>query len=690
MGLLLTLVAFGRESQQWERSEYLPGRLIVSFAPQVQIPHSYADNRILTSNVASVTALFDEFEVTTARRLVPNGILSRLRVAPDFYHTYVVEFHGGQSVLNAVDRFAADAFIQSVEPDLLCRTFRNPNDALWSSQWDKRIVRANQVWDVSTGSRSIICAGIDTGVDWNHPDLVPALWVNPGEDTNQDGVAWTWNQYPGDMNDVDGEDNDGDGYVDDMLGWDFIANINGCATTDDCDDQQDNNMMGVNSHGTHVAGLMCATGNNSVGVAGMSWVGSLMALRAGYQASDGNGYIPESASIPATLFAAAHGAKIINMSYGGSGSSGSVAASIASAWAQGALIFAASGNDGSTTPQYPANYDSVIAVNATNNADRLASWSNRGSWTELCAPGGSPGITSTIINSYGQMEGTSMASPNAAGVAALVWSLVPNMTNEQLRALLLNTAINISSLNPGIPASHLGHGRIDALAAVTSVCPRMEVTGYSLSDSSGGNGNGRLEVGESMRLILNLTNTTGWAAGDSISVNVTVSDSQVTVTNPEWYLGTIARGATANNSDNPFIMSAASVSGVDSAYLHVTFSSPNGYQHSSTDIPLLVGSESSVPDPDRANLPVTTALCGNYPNPFNPSTTIRFDLADPAAVRLSVYDITGRAVATLVDQAMIAGAHSVAFDGASFPSGVYLVRLQAGSVSATSKMMLVK
>jgi hypothetical protein len=721
--------------------------------------------------------------------------------------------------------------------------------------------------------------------------------VNPAEDLNHDSVAWTWDSYPGDINDLDGEDNDGDGYVDDMLGWDFLANIGDCASGEDCDGQTDNDMIGINDHGTHVAGLMCAAGNNTAGVAGMSWVGSLMALRAGYQARDGQGYIPESGSIPATLYAAAHGAKIINMSYGGPGYSPNAAASIAAAWAQGALVFAASGNDGSTTPQYPANYDSVIAVNATNSSDRLASWSNRGTWTDICAPGASPGIMSTIINSYGIMEGTSMASPNAAGVAALVWSLLPGKTNAELRALLFSTAINITSSNPGTPASHLGHGRIDALSAVMSICPRLQVTSYTMSDSAGGDGDGRLEAGESVRLVLNLTNVAGWAAGEEITVTVTALDSALSVTNGVWQLGNIAEGQSASNAANPAVISAAAnLERVFTATIRVTFSSPNGYGHS-TDLRLRVGrgrvllvDDDGVNDfeqyyqaaldssgltsdvwsvttdgaLDRSTMdlyPVLLWICGNqnsatltsddqtalqgylsaggnlilagqnidddlrsqafyatylhaqseqlngdpnltgvtgdpisngmtlqlygnggggngtlspsrilpvggaepiftfnrggtgairyagtyklvyfsfaleaaaganettsitsvipavlswmgtssavgdrpatpvvedsrldgaYPNPFNPSTTIRFELRDRMPVKLSVYDMTGRFVASLVDAPLAAGSHQVVFDGSSRSSGIYLVRLEAGGHRSSAKIVLVK
>ncbi|MCX6600387.1 MAG: S8 family serine peptidase [bacterium] len=455
------------ESDRWSDCEFQPGRLIVSFKAE-GLPEFDRDKPAepLGVGVKSLDELFSRYEATSLRRLVPDGILSRLKTSPDLFCTYVLSFSPHYSVLDALDDLARDPNVRAVEPDLLRRTCRVPNDPLWSSQWDKRLMGAHRVWDISTGSRNIICVGIDTGVDWNHPDLTPSLWVNPGEDVDGDSVVWTLSEYPGDWDDVNDIDDDSDGYVDDLLGWDFVYDLQGCAPDEDCDSHGDNNMFGRNSHGTHVAGIMCAAGNNGIGVAGLSWVGRLMALRAGFQSADGLGYILESASSAAILYAAAHGAKVINMSYGSSAFLSTERDVMDAAWNQGCLLVAASGNEGATELHYPAAYDNVIAVNATNDQDRLAHWSNRGWWTDLCAPGAEPGIMSTVINGYEARTGTSMASPNAAGVAALVWSVFPQLANGELRSLLQATA-----QNPGVDPTALGSGRVDAFAAIASHAP---------------------------------------------------------------------------------------------------------------------------------------------------------------------------------------------------------------------------
>ncbi|RPH95072.1 T9SS C-terminal target domain-containing protein [candidate division KSB1 bacterium] len=893
---LLPFCASGSESDQWLSSEFLPGRIIVDFESSAKMETCTRDaNDVVRVGIPVVDSLFIRYEVRVLRRLVPDGILIRLKAPCDFWNTYVLQFSDARPVLDVVDDFARNPFVHDVQPDVLRRIFRTPNDQLWQQQWDKRIMRADGVWDVSLGSRKIICAGIDTGVDWNHPDLTPSLWVNPGEDLDGDGVAWTWDQYPGDPDDFNDADDDNDGYVDDFLGWDFLI-AGGCDSREDCDDHTDNNMFGINSHGTHVAGIMEAAGNNGIGVTGVNWVGTLMALRAGYQSREGQGYIPESASIPAILFAAAHGANVINMSYGGPGFSGPAQQAINSAWDQGCLLVAASGNDGSTDLQYPAAYDNVIAVNATDNQDRLASWSNRGVWSDLCAPGSDPGIMSTVINSYASYWGTSMASPNAAGVAALVWSLFPDFSNAQIRDLLFAGAVNISSRNPGIPASHLGYGRVDALQTVLSLCPNMTIASYLLTDDISGDGDGRLERGESARLVIQCTNSVGWSTGSNILMHVIADDPHVSVVNGSVVLGDVAPGQTVSNESNPVILTAAddldksvtvnfqivfvSSSGCEivrpvsvvvgrgsvllvdddagagyesfyadalssknvsaemwrivvdgevsafalrqypvvlwscgdaafstltaadqanltdylngggqlilvgqnidedigasafySDYLHVQsvqsvgsqnltgaagnpvsdgmtlilrggVCANNGYLSPSVIRPvngaqplftysqggvgavqfagtykvayfafalesacglenttryadvlasLMDWMNPSADIPDSPNpLPRSAVLYGNYPNPFNAATTLVFDISVPGYASLRVFDLLGRSVATLMDGYVHPGSQRILFHASDLSSGIYVVRLESGGVSASSKMVLIK
>ena len=894
-----SLPVIGGPADQWTESEYLPGRLIVDFSQSInpRVP-ALDQNGIVQLGIPSLDNIFQEFEVTKAVRLVPDGIIAKLKTPSDLYRTYVLVFRPEYSVLDALDRLAGDANVVSVQPDILYRIDRIPNDAFWNSMWDKQIMGVDVAWEFSTGDPSIICAGIDTGVDWNHPDIGMMdtsnaslgwrLWVNPDEDLDQDGIPYVWTDYPGDPDDLNGLDDGENGYVDDFLGWDFINNIGGCYPGEDCDNM-DNDMFGLESHGTHVGGLMAAHGNNGIGVAGGMWDGRLMALRAGYLSNDNppQGYMPESATAPAIYYAAANGARVLNMSYGGGSFSPQGNNACQSAWNQGCLLFAASGNNyGNINPHYPAAYDNVIAVNSIDNGDIISDFSNYGTWTDLNAPGGSPGVWSTIINGYTAYFGTSMASPNAAGVGALLWSLFPEYTNVQIRDWLFDSAEDITDENPGIPPNYLGHGRVSAENAVASVFPLLTVESQSLTDASGDNDH-RLEAGETGQLVLTVANAEGWTEGEDLTATVSTTNGSLTITNGTFSLGDILPGSSANNAANPVnITAAADIYAAFWAELAVVFSSPSGFQQTvftnlrvgrghvlivdddgannyetyyettieqftltpdvwSTSLDgampaselehysaiiwecgneatntlttedqanltnflnaggdlLLVGQNitedigasafhtdvlhaqnegvagnrqltgiagnvisdglellllggacagngqlspsrilpltgavamfdytdggigavqyegagkvayfafaleaacgmaetdhhnvvirevlewfgiNDAPEPPAGELPTTVALHGNYPNPFNPTTTISFDLSTRTAVELKVYDVTGREVATLVSTSLNAGTHHVQFDGSNLASGVYLVRLNAGNTN---------
>lgn len=265
------------------------------------------------------------------------------------------------------------------------------------------------VWDEFQDTGSIVVAVIDTGVDFEHPDLAANMWVNPGE-------------IPG--NQVDDDNN---GYVDDVHGYDFV--------------NDDGEPMDDNSHGTHVAGILGAVGDNAVGVSGVAWQAKIMALKFLDEGATGT----TSGAIPAIEYALAQGAKILVNSWGDSNFNPALFEAILAADAQGALFFAAAGNQGRDTdeePFYPAGYDApnVVSLASIDAADGLSSFSNFGRLSvDLAAPGGE--ILSTKPNgTYGYISGTSMATPCAAGAAAVLWSRFPDLSHRQARNLLLQGA----------------------------------------------------------------------------------------------------------------------------------------------------------------------------------------------------------------------------------------------------------
>ena len=280
-------------------------------------------------------------------------------------------------------------------------------------------VDAAEAWAVSTGSPDVVVAVIDTGVDTSHPDLAANAWVNAGEDCA--GCR------------TNGLDDDGNGYVDDWRGWDFV---NG-----------DNNPADDQGHGTHVAGTIAAAGNNGLGVAGVTWSTRIMPLK--FLSASGTGTVADA--ISAILYANAKGVPILNNSWGGDDFSLALLDAIEATDAHGGLFVAAAGNSFTNTdvsPNYPSGYDSasVVSVGATDAFDRKAWFSNYGSASvDLAAPG--TNILSTWPGgTYRFQDGTSMAAPHVAGAAALVKAAHPRATGAGLKALLLRSVDSVSAL----------------------------------------------------------------------------------------------------------------------------------------------------------------------------------------------------------------------------------------------------
>jgi subtilisin family serine protease/subtilisin-like proprotein convertase family protein len=354
---------------------------------------------------------------------------------------FSVTLEPGVSVERGLAYFQAQSWVRYATPDYIVSLARTPNDTSFTSQWGLNNtgqnggtigadIHAPAAWNVTTGTGKTIVAIIDTGVDYTHPDLAANMWHNPGE------IAGN------------GKDDDHDGYVDDVYGWNFLAN--------------NNNVMDDNGHGTHVAGIIGAV-NNGSGVVGVDWNVQIMALK--FLDSTGSGNL--SNAIRALNYAVAHGAKVSNNSYGGGGYYQAFNDAVAAAARAGHIFVAAAGNDGVNTdvyPQYPADYnlDNIISVAATDRNDRLASFSNYGARTvDLAAPGVS--IYSTYKGGgYMTMSGTSMATPFVTGAVALLEDLHPTWGYRQIITQILN---NTDPL-PSLQGKTVSGGRLDLAKAI--------------------------------------------------------------------------------------------------------------------------------------------------------------------------------------------------------------------------------
>jgi subtilisin family serine protease len=352
---------------------------------------------------------------------------------------YSVSVPVGTSMQQALAFWQSHPNVAIVTPDFELTTQSIPNDPSFGSLWGlsnngsqggllNADINIEPAWALGTAT-SIVTAVIDTGVDYTHPDLASNIW------TNTDEVAGN------------GIDDDGNGFVDDVRGWDFVNN--------------DSDPMDDNGHGTHVAGTIGAVGNNGIGVTGVAWTASIMPLK--FLDQSGSGSLSDA--IKAIQYARVNGAKIINASWGGGGFSSALQSAITQFITSGGLFVAAAGNEATNndvTPSYPANYQGVISVGASTRTDTRASFSNYGTSVDVFAPGQS--ILSTLPgNRYGSLSGTSMATPQVAGALALLWGQNPTLSATTISQALINSTDNV------LRASNSTHGRINVGAAATAL-----------------------------------------------------------------------------------------------------------------------------------------------------------------------------------------------------------------------------
>ncbi|MCB0391872.1 MAG: S8 family serine peptidase [Bdellovibrionales bacterium] len=327
----------------------------------------------------------------------------------------------------AMESLLSHQEVEYVEPNRVIHLLAAPNDPelekLWglineSKNGDRGVdILAREAWELTTGSKDVIVAVIDTGVDYSHPDLQENMWVNKAEQQGSPGV-----------------DDDNNGFVDDIYGYNFADK-----SSDPMDDQ---------GHGTHCSGTIGAKGNDGVGVVGVNWDVSIMALK--FLDSEGAGTL--EGAIGAIDYAIANGARVLSNSWGGYFESTALEEAVKRTNQANAIFIAAAGNERNNNDKRkklnPASIqiDNVVSVAAVAKSGSMAWFSNFGEkFVHLGAPG--VDIYSTKPNdSYGLSSGTSMATPHVSGVAALVLSRFPNLTNLELKEKLLNSTTPLTSL----------------------------------------------------------------------------------------------------------------------------------------------------------------------------------------------------------------------------------------------------
>ncbi|MEZ6094740.1 MAG: S8 family serine peptidase [Pirellulaceae bacterium] len=354
-------------------------------------------------------------------------------------------------VMNRLDNFrrvmwSSPNFSSAADP----REFV-PNDPDYPTQWHHVEMENELAWDITLGSSNVVIAVTDDGVDFTHTDLQANMWKNTGD-------------FPGDL-----EDNDGNGYIDDYDGWDFVNNNNVPFPS------------GSDTHGTHVSGIAAGRTNNGIGISGTAGGSKVMPVQFYQSGSAWTAAIINEAF----TYAVDNGAWIINTSYNIDGWVGDpvFTAALQYVYDNDVLHFNSAGNSGALNPARQA-FEQTLLVGSTENGDTYSSFSNYGTGVDISAPGGS--ILSTVVgNAYDTFSGTSMATPNAAGVAALIWSANPTWTRDQVAAQLYAMADNIDAQNPS-KIGLMGGGRVNSFQSLTGTVGVPGVSDvFSIPDNGG-------------------------------------------------------------------------------------------------------------------------------------------------------------------------------------------------------------
>lgn len=432
------LLAFGVEA-----ALHTPGELLIRLTP---------DAAKLQAN-APISRLHAEHKVESLQPLFP--YLARPALNPNLKRTYLLRFAPDVDLETIKTVYAESPLVEAVAFNYLRPTLQqprrregeavNPNDPRYAEQWNLPLTRLPQAWAIEKGDANVVIAIIDSGIDYRHDDLAAKTWVNPNEVPNN------------------GLDDEGNGYVDDVHGWDFTD----APTVQGEGDftEGDNEPIDESGHGTHVAGIAGAMANNGIGIAGVAWHCPLMAVRAGLSLG-GSSRMQDDDSAAAIVYAADNGASVINMSWGSEQVSFVIQDAIDYAHARGVVLVGAAGNSQKASAIFPAAYRHVIAVASTEQHQRRFYQSNFGASVDIAAPGNVI-LSTQIDNQYRLLTGTSMAAPHVAGVAALMRSKRPALTHEEVRQILINTADVVLEEEREEPdAKFVGAGTLNAERAL--------------------------------------------------------------------------------------------------------------------------------------------------------------------------------------------------------------------------------
>ncbi len=449
---------------------------------------------------------------------------------------YRIVLESNDNIESALPAVAKDSNIIFAEYESINRNlYYTPNDPDFHLQWHHQVIQTPKAWFYEQGSSEIIVAITDSGTKWNHPDLQDNIWINEAE---LPGITIDWENgmvYGG-----DGIDNDGNGKIDDVIGWDFAE-----------DNNNPYQNYPTNSHGTHVAGCAGAVGDNHIGLTGTAMNVSLLNCKGAPSNAPSGGIQHAYQQI---MYSADTGAHIINCSWIGMGDGNWPNYVVNYATNAGALVIAGAGNNNIQHQPgnhwYPSDAVNSLSVAATDQNDNKANFSDFGESIDLTAPG--VNIRSTVLNDgYGSASGTSMSSPVVSGIAALVKSLHPDMAPLDLKERLMMTTDYIDDLNPSY-AGLLGTGRVNAFkATMFDKLPHIEIYNYTLHEHEG-DGDGIPNPGEEIDLIISLYNEIFWMTAADVTATLSTDVADVEILVGEVSYPDIDGGSIVFNTHQPF------------------------------------------------------------------------------------------------------------------------------------------
>ncbi len=551
-------------------------------------------------NIQNISAPFEDFATGNMKDIDKFGIG---RIYEVYYDSPVDPYDVCRQLMKNPE-------IEYAVPVFIYRTSYRPNDKYFFNQLGVRAMKLEGAWDITKGDSSIIIANVDTGTDWHHEDLADNIWMNPNE------IAG---------NNID---DDGNGFIDDIRGWDFVGNVTQQQAYSGKFQEDNDPSNAGQSHGTHTAGLEAAVTDNGIGIAGTGFNCSLLPIKC---ASDNPQVGGVFRGYKAIMYAAKMGAHIINCSWGGTGFSPVYQDIINQATGMGSLVVAAAGNDGvnnDITPQYPANYDGVLSVGATSSTNAPAGM-NYGISVTVYAPG--VNILSTIPNNrYTKLTGTSMSTPLTSGVAALVRTVHPYWTPRQVLHQIRSTVDPINLSDQNLRPSF--YGRVNATKAVQYNLDENapQVPGMELSRWSFGSGNALRDYSAAE---INLDVTNYLSAAENMTVRVTPLDNYISVINGESLINNIGTMETASMNINVQLLDNNPwYKGI--ARLLVTFESGDYTDYQLIKVPILIASQNRF---TSLNFGLNPNLRPQWHTSSSPSKDICWSIGESGFYKRSMY-----------------------------------------------------